>query len=577
MSGKIKKWFSSKKLKQKVRYLFLCIIGIYIILFFFVYVVFLRRNMMDYALENNYKTLISIGNNLNIELGTISSMSQLLMMDNNITSYLKERKEIDIRLSHNAVTSMYDITNSFDYVNSVYLYRFDGEYIHITKEITYVKETVMEEEAWSKDIIEAKGGYVIKINGGGAFRNKSGKPIISMIRIVNDIDTQKPLGILIINLSEDILRDSYRDMEGEDKKYYYCDQSFELMKPKEEAEELLGFVSMDKSFHQTTIGRLGNRRVLSCYPVSDTPLIVIGLEKLSFMQSLPSNTFLLLIALVVITVFSLVLIGVFISVYITTPIERLVQSMDIAKRGWLKRVSLNLPDDEIGNLKDSYNSMLVAINQLINELVEKEKTVQKAELNILQEQIKPHFLYNTLDTIAYLALQESTDRVYDAIETLGNFYRKFLNKGVKEISLRDEVGIVKDYLKLQKLRYEDVFEDEYSLQEDLMDIQVPKLILQPLVENSLYHGVRLKGEKGVIRISAFRKKNKLHIVVYDSGIGMNEEQIRKIMQVNHKNFGFRGTMERIRYYYGVEDVYEIRSVEGRYTEVDLKIPLRRIK
>jgi two-component system sensor histidine kinase YesM len=110
-----------------------------------------------------------------------------------------------------------------------------------------------------------------------------------------------------------------------------------------------------------------------------------------------------------------------------------------------------------------------------------------------------------------------------------------------------------------------------------MDIQVPKLILQPLVENSLYHGVRLKGEKGVIRISAFRKKNKLHIVVYDNGVGMNEEQIRKIMLVNHKNFGFRGTIERIRYYYGVEDIYEIRSVEGRYTEVDIKIPLRKTK
>ena len=126
MSGKLKRWFSSKKLKQKVRYLFLLIIGIYIILFFFVYMVFLRKNMMDYALENNYKTLISIGNNLKSELGTISSMSRLLMMDNDITSYLKEKKKSDIRLSHNAVTSMYDITNSFNYVNSVYLYGRGG-------------------------------------------------------------------------------------------------------------------------------------------------------------------------------------------------------------------------------------------------------------------------------------------------------------------------------------------------------------------------------------------------------------------------------------------------------------------
>jgi two-component system sensor histidine kinase YesM len=200
--------------------------------------------------------------------------------------------------------------------------------------------------------------------------------------------------------------------------------------------------------------------------------------------------------------------------------------------------------------------------------------MQKAELEVLREQINPHFLYNTLGTIADLALQNSADEVYDAIETLGNFYRRFLSKGSKEITIREEVAIVRDYLKLQKLRYEDVFEDEYDLQEDLLDIKIPKLILQPLVENSLYHGVRLKGEKGIIRVSVYEKDQRLHIVVYDSGVGMNPEQIQSLMnENNNKSFGLKGTIERIRYYYDMDDVFEIRSKEGEYCEVDIKIPL----
>lgn len=572
MARKIKNWFLSQKLKQKVRYLFLGIIGLYLVLFAFIYIFFIKRNMLDYTLESNYNTMISIGNNLNSELDTINSMSKLLTADSNISAYLLKDKP-GTRYSHNAITSMYDITNTFNYVSSVYLYRLDGKYIHITNGITTVNQYILEEEEWFKEIVNAKGGYILDVNGGGVFYRKSGEPLISFMRIVNDIETQKPIGLMIINLSDDILNDSYKDMTSNEKQFYYYDKNLRLINQEIDTELESDIEITRKIFHQTTIGSFGNEKVLSYYHVPNTPFVIAGIEKMSYMKIIPSETTWIIISLIVLTLISLILIGLFISMYITTPIERLVQSMDIAKRGWLRRVSLKLPDDEIGHLKNSYNNMLVAINQLISELLENEKAMQKAELDVLQEQIKPHFLYNTLDTIAYLALQESSEKVYDSIETLGNFYRRFLSKGSKVISIRDEVAIVKDYLKLQKLRYDDIIEDEYELSEDLLDVHVPKLILQPLVENSIYHGIRLKGEKGLIKISVYQKDDIIHIVVYDSGVGMNNEQLQQIMQDNNKSFGFKGTIERIRYYYGREDIYEIKSEEGLYTQVDIKIPL----
>ena len=528
--------------------------------------------MLSYTLESNYNTMISIGNNLNSEISTINSMSKLLSADSDISAYLLSKRP-GTRYSHNAITSMYDITNTFDYVNSVYLYRLDGRFIHITNGITIVNQYFLDKEEWFKEIVAAKGGYVLEVNGGGAFFRKAGKPLISFMRIINDMETQEPIGLMIINLTDEILDDSYKDMTSTEKQFYYYDKNLKLINQSIPSELKKEIEITDKPFHQTLIGSFGKEKILSSYHIPGTPFTITGIEKMSYVHIIPSEATWIIALLVILTVIALILIGIFISVYITTPIERLVQSMDTAKSGWLRRVSLKLPDDEIGHLKNSYNDMLVAINQLINELLEKEKAMQKAELDVLQEQIKPHFLYNTLDTIGYLALLESSEKVYDSIETLGNFYRRFLSKGSKVIPIRGEVAIVKDYLKLQKLRYDDVIEDEYDLCEDLLEVNVPKLILQPLVENSIYHGIRLKGEKGLIKISVFQKDDFIHIVVYDSGIGMNEEQLRQIMQDNNKSFGFKGTVERIQYYYGREDVYEIKSEEGFYTQVDLKIPL----
>lgn len=201
---------------------------------------------------------------------------------------------------------------------------------------------------------------------------------------------------------------------------------------------------------------------------------------------------------------------------------------------------------------------------------------------MLQEQIKPHFLYNTLETISYMAVQENASKAHDALETLGSFYRNFLSKGDRDIPLKRELRITEDYLALQKLRYGDVFEDEYILDESTLDYMIPKLILQPLVENCIYHGVRLKGEKCVIRITTSMEEGGLHIIVYDSGVGMSAEQIKSVLEANEKDdnkelsgFGLRGTINRISYYYDSDNVVQISSEPGEYTQIDIYIPKMR--
>lgn len=543
-------------------------------MFFLIYIFFIKREMIKYAMDSNYDKMISVGNSLSGELSTTSKMSTILMGNSNITDYLKFNGPVDLRLHNNALMAMYDISNTFDNISSVYLFKNNGEFMHISKGVTYMYPSVIDDPEWIKEINERAGGYVVRINGNGAFQTRTGENIISLIRIVNDLDTQKPIGLLIINLSTEVLKDAYQDATGTDGPFCYYDSSGNILLQEAGGDIFSQIEVSDKPFEQRIIGSWNNERILSYYHVPDTPFIVAGIEDMSFTKYASAESIITVIIVVIFTFFCISLIGIFISVNITTPIERLVQSMDNVKTGWLRRVSLDLPNDEIGHLKDRYNNMLVEINRLIDELIEKEKKQQRAELEVLQEQIKPHFLYNTLDTIAYLTLENQPNRAYDAIETLMNFYRKFLSEGNREITIKEEIAIVKDYLKIQKLRYGEIFDDEYEFDESLLGIYVPKLILQPLVENSLYHGIRLKGEKGVIKITVYSKNQVLYIKVFDSGVGMSEEQIKEIsVNDNRKHFGFMGTIDRIRFYCQKEDVFEIHSKVGEYTEVILKIPL----
>ena len=308
--------------------------------------------------------------------------------------------------------------------------------------------------------------------------------------------------------------------------------------------------------------------------MGDSHFILASRLEVRILDGLPAK----LLAALIIGAFILLafmwLINTYIAKNVIYPIQRLVDSMTEVQNGWLHRVSMNVSDDEIGLLKNSYNAMLIEINQLIEELLQKEKTLRMAELDALQEQMKPHFLYNTLDMIRYMALENRTDEVYNMLETLGNFYRRFLSKGSTDLSLGEEIEIVKSYLTLQRTRFEDIFTDEYEIEEGLSSIRVPRLILQPLVENSIYHGIRPKGEHGVIRVTVKRQEDFLFLSIYDNGIGMSAHQRELLFSgKDSRSFGFQGTIERIRYYYKTEDVFEIHSVEGEYCEIILKLPL----
>jgi len=537
-----------------------------------IFYLILENQMQQSIADKEISNRTAISNNLDSTMKSINSISRLTMLRSTVRTFLLAESNSTPR-TRNALQEIHDILNTFNLSCNVVILRMDGQCLNTGPGITYVNTGKIFETEWLNEVMAQKGNYVIKAGTRGAFRSNIGE-MVSFVRVINDINTQKPIGILAINLPSRFFEQAYEGLSGETSHFALYDTSGRLIcKDNESTFSSLNPENLLQNTREET-DKLFYKSIFTCDTLGDSHFILASRLEVRILDGLPAKLLVALIIGAFILLAFMWLINTYIAKNVIYPIQRLVDSMAEVQNGWLHRVSMNVNDDEIGLLKNSYNAMLIEINQLIEELLQKEKTLRMAELDALQEQMKPHFLYNTLDMIRYMALENRTDEVYNMLETLGNFYRRFLSKGSTDLSLGEEIEIVKSYLTLQRTRFEDIFTDEYEIEEGLSSIRVPRLILQPLVENSIYHGIRPKGEHGVIRVTVKRQEDFLFLSIYDNGIGMSAHQRELLFSgKDSRSFGFQGTIERIRYYYKTEDVFEIHSTEGEYCEIILKLPL----
>ena len=568
----MKKRFLSLGLRKKIQFLFLCTMIVCILFCSGIFYLILENQMQQSIADKEISNRTAISNNLDSTMKSINSISRLTMLRSTVRTFLLAESNSTPR-TRNALQEIHDILNTFNLSCNVVILRMDGQYLNTGPGITYVNTDKIFETEWLDEVMAQKGNYVIKAGTRDAFRSNIGE-MVSFVRVINDINTQKPIGILAINLPSRFFEQAYEGLSGETSHFALYDTSGRLIcKDNESTFSSLNPENLLQNTREET-DKLFYKSIFTCDKLGDSHFILASRLEVRILDGLPAKLLVALIIGAFILLAFMWLINTYIAKNVIYPIQRLVDSMAEVQNGWLHRVSMNVNDDEIGLLKNSYNAMLIEINQLIEELLQKEKTLRMAELDALQEQMKPHFLYNTLDMIRYMALENRTDEVYNMLETLGNFYRRFLSKGSTDLSLGEEIEIVKSYLTLQRTRFEDIFTDEYEIEEGLSSIRVPRLILQPLVENSIYHGIRPKGEHGVIRVTVKRQEDFLFLSVYDNGIGMSAHQRELLFSgKDSRSFGFQGTIERIRYYYKTEDVFEIHSTEGEYCEIILKLPL----
>lgn len=235
--------------------------------------------------------------------------------------------------------------------------------------------------------------------------------------------------------------------------------------------------------------------------------------------------------------------------------------------------------DEIEVLAHGFNNMAGNMQSLIGKIKEDEQKMRRADLRLLQEQINPHFLYNTLDTIVWLIEGHASDKAVNMVVSLSEFFRLVLSKGREYITIQEEEMHIKSYLEIQQVRYRDILEYRIDIAPELYRYKILKLTLQPLVENSLYHGIKYKRAKGVIVVTGKLQGDTVVFQVQDNGVGMEKEEldnlcseIVKPCQDTGKGFGLANVNERIRMNFGPEFGMKIESAPGAGTCVEVVIP-----
>lgn len=234
---------------------------------------------------------------------------------------------------------------------------------------------------------------------------------------------------------------------------------------------------------------------------------------------------------------------------------------------------------ELQTLDTGFNDMARRVDALMTKQVEDQRSLHRAELELLQAQINPHFLYNTLDSIAILAESERSEDVVTMVTSLSTFFRNSLNKGEGLLTLGTECAQVQSYLEIQQIRYSDILRYEISVPDALLDCIVPKLILQPLVENALYHGIKNRRGRGLISVTGEERDGHLLLTVSDNGAGMDEKQVRElqsgIYEDNHTGLGLVNVHKRIRLYFGEPYGLSFQSAPGKGSTVSILLPIRR--
>lgn len=264
---------------------------------------------------------------------------------------------------------------------------------------------------------------------------------------------------------------------------------------------------------------------------------------------------------------------------ITRPLQKLTEVTEQVAEGNLSVRSDVQTGGEVGVLSASLNTMIDKINELLEQVTTEQVRLRKAEFELLQSQINPHFLYNTLDAIIWLAEAGEQKKVVSMVRSLSEFFRTSLNRGKDIIPVKEEVLHVRSYLEIQQVRYQDILNYEIDVPEELGKYMIPKITIQPLVENALYHGIKNKRGSGTIHIRGSRQDNLLVMEIEDDGIGISKERlwqvndgIRKKVLTGKDIYGLYNVNERIRLNFGEEYGIHIESNYGEGTVVRIQLP-----
>lgn len=573
----VKKIFYSQKLRTNllvftvIMFIFITLPSIFLAVHFNNYYAFeeiksISNNNLDLSCTNIKQTLLST-----------KKISSSMLSNSYLQSFLNKNSHTSIQIT-SLENTLYNLSSTSPNYISAYLYDINSNcyYTEAGKKKRLIVNEFSDLEIYD-DLIDAKG-RIICYNSKNIYSNADG---ISVCRIVNDLDTLIPKGVLVLNIdTKTFLKSLSTTNNSKQYLFSYDDYNNEIFS------ELPNNISLDDVYNN--LNSINNQNYISTTFSYDNQTYMLSSMKLDeynfsvgiirnindFGQSTVASTTLVLV-IIVVNLLTLIVGVYFISHTLTMPIITIANDMSSVQNDGLLEIHTSFTNtNEIGYLVNSYNDMISKIKGLLDKELMVEKQKRYLELNLYQAQIKPHFLYNTLDRIRALIICEKTEAANLLIKSLGLYYQSVLNNGRTIVTIENELNSIKQYVAILKCENTLFFDINYEVEDNILQFEMLKFVLQPIVENCIVHG--LYGcDDGLIDIKFLLDNDTLSIDVRDNGVGMSKELIDDILSnekvENNKSFGLRSTIERMLLYYGDDCNVEILSSEDKGTSIIFKI------
>ena len=439
---------------------------------------------------------------------------------------------------------------------------------------------------WYEKAVEAKGKPVVSSAHIQNYLEEDAKWVFSVSVAIMDENEDRALGVILIDMNYETISDICSQIKlGERGYVYIIHNDRELIyHPKQQLiYSDLRVEDIDGVFEQNEGSYIykEDKKLITIHTMPDLEWKIVGVSYLSELLFAQRK---LIVAVSVFTVFCLMLafIGArIIAKSISRPIKELQEAMLEVEQGNMNVVvESSANTHEINSLSKTFQTMVKRIKQLLEEVNNNQRKLRKTELKVLQAQINPHFLYNTLDTIIWLGEKEEHERVVLMTSALAKYFRLSLSKGEDIIPIAAEIDHVKNYLIIQKIRYDNKLNYEFDIDPEILFYDTIKITLQPLVENALYHGIKDRETGGVIRIVGRKVGSNICLTVEDDGAGMSQEEIDTIItrhipkSITTGGVAIKNVHERLQIYFGKSYGLKYESELGKGTKVHVCIPIK---
>ena len=482
--------------------------------------------------------------------------------------------------------------NNKEQVSNIALISKEGEPISVVPAARFRKNFKAEDEEWFVNALNKTENihftlpHVQKMFEKG---DNSYKWVISMSRAVEiTVGGSTEQAVLLIEMAYQGLEEVLDEVTLGNGGYIYLMDSkgeiiwhpkFELIASGRVKENNLVAAGYDDGSREEIFN--GTRQTVVTKTVGYTGWKLVGVIKGTGISLNMLKTRLFIVFVILLIIFIVILINSYISFRVTNPIRELEKSVKELEEGNLDADIYMGGSYEVQHLGKSVQDMKFRIKGLMQDIVNEHEEKRKSEFDSLQAQINPHFLYNTLDIIVWQIENEKQSEAVHTVTALARFFRLSLGKGKNIVTVKDEIDHVKNYLMIQHMRFKNKFDYEFDIAEDVLELPSLKLMLQPLVENAIYHGMEFMDGDGLIMVKAWREEDELYLSVADNGLGMTEDKVEMILTGKSTSgngrgsgIGVKNVNERIKLYFGEAYGLTIDSEPDEGTTVIIHLPAK---